>query len=167
MIQAPVIPTPSAELLEALCNSTGFMAPDKILEGLTPEQATTKLPGFPHSIAEIVAHMTYWSQWLVSVAEGNPPVLITNAAQGWPAVSPDMWEDLKGQFLAVGQAHKRFGPLELARPVLTEPYFGFEKQSVGAALASMSVHTAHHMGQVVSLRQALNLWPPPAGAYTF
>ena len=28
-------------------------------------------------------------------------------------------------------------------------------------------HNAHHMGQVVILRQFLGLWPPPAGSYTW
>ena len=28
-------------------------------------------------------------------------------------------------------------------------------------------HNAHHLGQVVILRQFLGLWPPPAGTFTW
>jgi hypothetical protein len=29
------------------------------------------------------------------------------------------------------------------------------------------VHSSHHLGQVVTIRQLLGLWPPPAGALTW
>jgi uncharacterized damage-inducible protein DinB len=35
------------------------------------------------------------------------------------------------------------------------------------AMVHVGVHTAHHLGQVVVLRQLMGLWPPPAGSWTW
>ena len=34
-------------------------------------------------------------------------------------------------------------------------------------LLDTTPHNAHHLGQVVLLRQQRGLWPPPAGSYTW
>jgi hypothetical protein len=31
----------------------------------------------------------------------------------------------------------------------------------------MATHTAHHLGQIIVLRQLLGAWPPPAGSWTW
>jgi len=31
----------------------------------------------------------------------------------------------------------------------------------------MALHTAHHFGQVVTVRQSLGAWPPPGGGDTW
>ena len=39
--------------------------------------------------------------------------------------------------------------------------------TVQQALAHIAVHNAHHLGQVVTLRQLMGQWPPPAGSWTW
>jgi uncharacterized damage-inducible protein DinB len=39
--------------------------------------------------------------------------------------------------------------------------------TVDDALTHVAQHNAHHLGQIVVIRQALGLWPPPAGSYTW
>lgn len=39
--------------------------------------------------------------------------------------------------------------------------------TVHDALTHIAVHNAHHLGQVVVLRQMLGRWPPPAGSWTW
>jgi uncharacterized damage-inducible protein DinB len=34
-------------------------------------------------------------------------------------------------------------------------------------VAHVAVHTAHHIGQIVTLRQLLGAWPPPQGSHTW
>ena len=41
------------------------------------------------------------------------------------------------------------------------------KYTVGDVLIHVSLHTAHHIGQVITLRQQLGAWPPPAGSWTW
>jgi uncharacterized damage-inducible protein DinB len=39
--------------------------------------------------------------------------------------------------------------------------------TVREALVHVAMHNAHHLGQVITLRQLLGAWPPPAGSYTW
>lgn len=39
--------------------------------------------------------------------------------------------------------------------------------SIEDALIHVAQHNAHHLGQVVTLRQVLGCWPPPGGSYTW
>ena len=36
-----------------------------------------------------------------------------------------------------------------------------------AIMVHVSIHTAHHLGQVVLLRQLIGVWPPPSGSWTW
>ena len=47
-----------------LSGEGGFHGPAVVLDGLSAEQALAKPNGLPYSIAEIVAHMCYWQEWL-------------------------------------------------------------------------------------------------------
>jgi len=84
-------------LREFLSLPVTFLAPDKALDGLDLPAAEAHLPGAPHSIAEIEAHMAFWQDWFLHVA----------------------------------------------------------------------THNAHHLGQVILLRQLTGAWPPPAGSWTW
>jgi hypothetical protein len=35
------------------------------------------------------------------------------------------------------------------------------------ALTHLAQHNAHHLGQIVTLRQAIGAWPPPEGSFTW
>ena len=37
----------------------------------------------------------------------------------------------------------------------------------GVALTNFAGHGVYHLGQVVTLRQGLGLWPPPSGGDTW
>jgi hypothetical protein len=39
--------------------------------------------------------------------------------------------------------------------------------SVGWALLNLAVHNAHHLGQIVTVRQFLGAWPPAEGGVTW
>lgn len=47
------------ELIEAW---SSFTPASRSLDGLTPEQAVTRLEGWPYSVAEVVAHMLFWQR---------------------------------------------------------------------------------------------------------
>jgi len=34
-------------------------------------------------------------------------------------------------------------------------------------LVHVATHNAHHLGQVILLRQLLGVWPPPSGSWTW
>ncbi|GGJ22324.1 DinB family protein [Deinococcus roseus] len=159
--------SPSKDTLKLLFHPTSYMGAAALLDGLTPEQATTRPESLPHSVAEVVAHAHFWLEWVLNVARGGEPVPTPHAAVGWPAVEAEGWETLKAAFLQNLEASQTFSQQDLDRPLFTSFYYGWEKNSVGATLAGIAVHTAHHLGQVIAVRQALKLWPPPAGAYSW
>lgn len=161
---------PAGLLKEIIPGGGGFVGPDNLLEGLTPEQATTVPKGLPHSLAGIVAHAHFWQNWVYQIILGNTPQPVPNAKVGWPEVGPEGWEKLKGEFEEGLEAFLALTskPQTLSQPLIPSGrYHGWERYTVGAAIAVISMHTAHHLGQVIAVRQAIGVWPPPSGGYTW
>jgi uncharacterized damage-inducible protein DinB len=154
-----------------LSGDGGFHGPAVVLEGLTPEQACAKPHGLPHSIAEIVAHMCFWQEWFNRAAVEGFSGVPEHAAEGWPAVSAGGWESLRARYL---------GAIEKAKTIVAEsqtlgesllppgvPIPFLAKESKGSGILHAVVHSGHHLGQIVTLRQLQGLWPPPAGPMTW
>ena len=43
----------------------------------------------------------------------------------------------------------------------------FANYTIPDAVAHMVQHNSHHLGQIVTPRQALEVWPPPGGSFTW
>jgi uncharacterized damage-inducible protein DinB len=152
-----------------LIDTTPFLSPRPALDGLASELADRRVDGAPHTIAEIVAHLAFWQDWFAGRCDGSSGPMPGAAAIGWPVPAPGGWDIVRCQFLdgldrlvALGAA------ADLARRI--DPPIEFPslaEYTVGEALIHVGAHNAHHLGQVVLLRQMLGAWPPPAGAYTW
>ena len=159
-------------LLASVLNGEGvFLGPAKLLDGLTADQASTKPHPLPHSIADIVAHLCYWQEWWNHCAVGGYPGVPRHAAESWPAGSAGDWDALRTRYLESIEEAKRIAaqsdslndsilPPDVPNPVLS-------KESRGSGLLHAAVHNSHHLGQIITLRQLLGLWPPPAGSMTW
>lgn len=159
---------PSPRLLRALLEGFGaFTSPRRLLLDLSPQQATARPAGLPHSPAEVVAHLNFWLEWVLEVIAGEPPRPVPHAAEGWPEVRPEGWEALRDRFLKNLETAAAFDETVLGQPLLEQEWLGWEKHTVGSALADMAVHQAHHLGQLVTLRQLLGAWPPEGGGLTW
>jgi uncharacterized damage-inducible protein DinB len=96
--------------------------------------------------------------------------MVTSAASGWPAVAPGSWNDVESRFregldraVALGDDTSR-----LDRPITPAIQFPpIANYTVRDGLVHIATHNAHHLGQVIVLRQMMGLWPPPAGSWTF
>ena len=155
----------SPKLTEKLVEDwTAHVNATDALEGLTPEQATTKLEGWPSSIAEEVAHLLFWQRHAQETIETGTERKVATAAEGWPSVDREDWPEVRDDFLAALARNK-----EIARdPELLAERFGDRKPyTVGARLLIMSTHDAYHLGQVVFMRRVLGAWPPPGGGDTW
>ncbi len=150
---------------ELLVRPVAHMPPDQVVAGLSAEDAARRVPGVNHSIVEIVAHMLFWQSWFLNRCSGIPVPAAAHAAEGWPTVTAADWVRVRDQFLqdlsrAVDlPARGRIDP-PLEFPPIAD--YGVED-----TLTHVAQHNAHHLGQVVTLRQALGLWPPPGGSYTW
>lgn len=160
------------ELLHAIAGvNLGFHAPAAVLEGLTGEQATMRPPGAPHSIAEITAHICYWQDFFNRIALEGFTGAPAHAAEGWPPCEAEEWPALRDRFLAVvaqsRQIARKCSGLDqkLLPEGLEIPFLNHDTRGTGVLHGA--IHSAHHLGQIVLLRQIMGLWPPPAGPLTW
>ena len=165
-----LIPGPPGRALRKLYTGAGaYTPPARALSGLTAEQAAARPHGVPHSIAEIVAHMHYWQEWALAAAAGEPLPVPEHAELGWPVDVE--WETLRDASLA-GVARAEAIAIDdetMARRLDFEgaEAFGWHRYAAGFMLADIGMHNAHHLGQVVLLRQLLGAWPPEGGGVTW
>ena len=138
---------------ELLIDTFEYLPPPKVLQGLSAHDA------------EIVAHMAFWQEWFLKRVAGQAVPPPEHAESGWPAVTPGSWPELYARFLAGLEQAASLNPEGAISPPLEIPpmaHFG-----VGDVVVHLAVHTAHHMGQVILLRQLRGIWPPPAGGFTW
>ena len=159
-------------LLASVLSGEGVhLEPGAVLDGLTTDQAHAKPHGLPHSIAEIVAHMSYWQEWFNNCVVAGFTGIAEHAVDGWPAVPPDRWDALRTRYLhAVEEANRLAAESDsLGDPLLPPGVHipSLAHESLGAGLLHAAVHSSHHLGQIITIRQLLGLWPPPAGTITW
>jgi uncharacterized damage-inducible protein DinB len=146
------------------------LAPLATLEGLSAADADHHPDAAPHSIAEIVAHMEFWQRWFLDRCDGQASAMVAKAAEGWPPVAPGSWDAVRERFerefargMALARDHARLDS-PLSPSIDFPPLAGY---TVRDAVTHIALHNAHHLGQVITLRQQLGAWPPPAGSWTW
>jgi hypothetical protein len=138
------------EAIRQVLEGTDFDPPDKVLGNLTPEQATTKLPGWPYSIATNVAHTDHWQRIWLARLEGTKR---RKSFPDFPGVSPEEWPEVRDRFLTNFQR-----ALEIAN---AEPFVHRMKSNEVAVkiLLEIAVHNAYHVGQMKLLKRLLRSSP--------
>ena len=155
---------------EFLVNPVAFAPPAHVLEDLSDADAVRRLDGSPHTIADIVAHMAYWQEWFLARCRGVASPMVEHASAGWPAAPAGSWDETRLRFIgglrqavSIGSDRER-----VAKPLSPAiEYQPLSHYTVQDALTHVAIHNAHHLGQIVVLRQMLGRWPPPAGSWTW
>ncbi len=155
---------------ELLVSPVSYAPPAHVLEGLSDVEAVRRIDGIPHAVAELVAHLSFWQEWFLDRCRGTATPMAKHATDGWPPAPPGCWDETRRRFLeglrqaaAVGSKADRLArPLS---PAIESPRLSH--YTVRDALTHVAVHNAHHLGQVVVLRQMLGRWPPPSGSWTW
>ena len=153
-----------------LVDTHTHLPPAATLAGLSSTDAARRVGGVPHSIAEIVAHMAFWQNWFCRRLDGVHEPMVSSAALGWPEPTPGGWNDLKSHFLVGLERVAMHGDAASALDQPISPALEFPplaQFTVRDALVHVAQHNSYHLGQIVSLRQALGLWPPPGGGWTW
>jgi uncharacterized damage-inducible protein DinB len=150
---------------ELLVHPMAYMRPAHVLEGLAPEVAARRIPGVSHSIVEILSHMVFWQSWFLDRCGGAALPVPTHAAEGWPAASGEDWTRMREQFLADLERAVRLPKDGRVDPPIEVP--PMDAYTIEDALTHVATHNAHHLGQIVTVRQALGAWPPPRGSFTW
>lgn len=152
-----------------LVDTVPYLSPRHALEGLAPDVAGRRVSGASHSIAEIVAHLAFWQDWFCGRCDGTAGPMPAAAAMGWPVPDAGGWDAVRQRFLdglerlatigSTGDPQRRLDPSIEFPSIAT--------YTVEEVVVHVSNHNAHHLGQIVLLRQLLGAWPPPAGSYTW
>ncbi len=153
---------PPAEALERLLDEgSAFVPPSRALEGLSAEFACQRVEAAPHTVAEIVAHLVFWQRYTLALARSEQASVPEHAADGWPGVALEDWDELRRDFLEGLAGTKRVAREEdLTRLVRGRDTLGYE-------LSLHVIHNAVHLGQIILLRRMLGAWPPPGGGDTW
>lgn len=157
-------------LRHLLVETYAYMPPANALAGLTDQEAMTKPGNAPHSIAEILAHVDFWQDWFLSRCRGEHRPFVQSAAEGWPAVEPGTWTKLHDHFVAGLEEASMLGSKSelLDNPVTPALEFPpLAEYTLRDALVHVATHNSHHLGQIITLRQFMGLWPPPSGSWTW
>ena len=157
-------------LTSLLRGAHAYLSPTAALEGLSAAHAASRPEGVPHSIAEIVAHMAFWQEWFLDRCDGRAVLSPASAGLGWPKVNDGDWDAVRERFEAgFNRALTLADDMDrVARPITPPIEVDFlAGYTAGDALTHLALHNAHHVGQVITIRQLLGSWPPPAGSWTW
>lgn len=155
-------------LREHLTSPTAFLAPEKVIEGLSNEDAERHVAGASHSVAEIVAHLAFWQDWFYARCSGQARPMVSSATAGWPEVLANSWPALRSSFADRLEQLAVLADGDIAKPLTPRIEFPpLVNYTIGDALIHVATHNSHHLGQVIVLRQLLQAWPPPGGSWTW
>jgi len=148
----------------ALSGEGAHAKTETVFEGVDWNTAASRPPSAPHSIYQLLKHMSYWQNWVLQWLDGKDPAIPKHAASSWaPQIGPANANEWKQ---AVSDFHEDLKKLEmLAGTVDLLGRMG--RTSRLRMLHTIASHNSYHAGQVVALRQLLGKWPPPAGGLTW
>ena len=96
--------------------------------------------------------------------------MVAAAHHAWPAASADDWPRLVEAFGAdlKHAVEVSENPAKLDAKITPAIEFPpLANHTIREALAHIAQHNAHHLGQIVILRQLIGQWPPPQGSWTW
>ncbi len=148
----------------ALSGKGSHVATKSLFSGLGWKAAGVRPEGAPHSIYQLLKHMSYWQDWVVKWLDGEDPRVPKHASGGWPGgpspANAREWQQAVRNF--------RSGLMKLDRQSRDVDLLTMRgKHSRLGMLQSLASHNSYHLGQVVLLRQMLRTWPPPGGGVTW
>jgi uncharacterized damage-inducible protein DinB len=166
----------SVRALKELLRGLGAHAdPIGCVEDLSAEMAAKEVPGFPHSIGQLVFHMNYWMDYDLRRIRGEKPPYPEHNAESFAArlVPADCkeWDNLRQRFslLIDETAALADSPAtDLQREIeATHPSHKERASTVEAGLWQLAAHNSYHAGQIAMIRRVLGAWPPRAGGDTW
>lgn len=155
---------PERRARRALSGKASHAETREVFSGLDWKAAGSKPRSVPHSVYQLLKHMSYWQDWVVAWLEGESPAVPRHASGSWPAESGPSsrreWDE------AVARFRRGLRRLERACRGAGLPS-GRGRTSRLEMLHTIAAHNSYHAGQVAFLRQLLRKWPPPSGGVTW
>jgi hypothetical protein len=154
-------------LLKLLRGGSAHLGFDQAIEGLPADLRGARVQELPHTPWQLLEHLRL-AQWDILEFSRNPDHVSPKWPEGyWPetAVPPDdsddsAWDRSVEQFRSDLQAMQ-----DLVADPQTDLFAKIpwgEGQTILREALLVADHNAYHLGQLVTLRQALGAWQPPA-----
>jgi uncharacterized damage-inducible protein DinB len=167
-------------LRELVYGKGAHVDPVACVEDISAELASRTVAGYPHSIWQIVEHMTYWMDYDLGTVAGESRPYPEKAIESWPEnpspaaggrAADRQWQatirrftDLLGRVARLAESDAA----ELAREVQKlGPAQSSYESTVHAMLWQIAAHNSYHAGQIVMLRRQFGAWPPRRGGDTW
>ena len=168
----------SQALVELLHGKGAHVDPIACVEDLSAELAAKQVPGFPHTIGQLVFHMNYWMSYELRRIRGEHPQYPQHAAESFPPadapLDANLWDRFRrdmawciAELIALAQSPRNELDREIESSAAASEQQSSKLNSLEAILWQMVAHNSYHTGQIAMIRQALNAWPPNAGGDTW
>ena len=169
-------------LRELVYGKGAHVDPVACVEDISAELAARRVPGYPHSIWQIVLHMNYWMDYELRKIAGENPHNPDHAIMSWPShpnpsgasqgpMAQAEWQLARQHFidnLAQLAARADSDSATLDRMVGDFDTKQRSRQSsVRTALLQITAHNSYHTGQIALLRRQAGAWPPERGGDTW
>jgi len=149
--------------------------PVACVEDISANVASRKVAGYPHSIWQIVLHMSYWMDYEFRKVAGENPSYPDKAIESWPEhPSPTdeaQWQASRTHFV---EDLKRLATLAEADSVTLDRLVSdsdatktLRQSTVRTTLWQIAAHNSYHVGQIAMLRRQAGAWPPERGGDTW
>lgn len=149
---------------DALSGKGAHVATKRLFAGLDWKLAGVQPEGVPHTIFELMSHMTYWQEWVVKWLGGGKPSIPKHAAGSWPKSPAPAG---RKEWLKASKAFQS-SLTELDRQARKGDLLASRgKDTRLRMIHAIASHSSYHGGQVAFLRQMLGAWPPPSGGLTW
>lgn len=151
-------------LLELLRTGSAHLGFDEAIEGLPADLRGSRTQDLQHTPWQLVEHLRI-TQWDILEFSRNADHVSPKWPEGyWPetAAPPDdqAWDRAVGQFRSDLQAMQ-----DLVADPKTDLFAKIpwgSGQTILREAMLVADHNAYHVGQIVTVRQALGAWQPPA-----
>ncbi len=162
-------------LIELLHGKAAHANPIACVEDLSPDLAARTIDGFPHSIWQLLSHMTFWMDYELRRMAGQAPQYPEHASGSWltsPAPpNPAEWAQAVARFRELIDHLIRLAQSDLttlSREVSTaHAQQAGHTSTVCAILWQTMAHNSYHTGQIAMLGHCIGAWPPRAGGDTW
>ena len=162
-------------LRELVYGKGAHVDPVACIEDISAELASHRVPTYPHSIWQIVLHMSYWMDHDLATIRNEHPSYPDHAIESWPnhpaPASEAQWQatrqhfaDLLSQLAALADSDSS----TLERIVEDVGVANAPRRAtVRTRLWQLAAHNTYHTGQIALLRRLAGAWPPKRGGDTW
>jgi uncharacterized damage-inducible protein DinB len=165
----------SRELTELLRGKGAHVDPIACIEDISADLAAGHAPGFPHSIGQLIFHMSYWMDYDLRRARGEKPAYPKHNAESFPSkptpADAAEWDKMRKQFASLIEDSAGLAQVSAAEPARgaspTHPAHHERANTLEAILWQTVAHNSYHLGQIAMIRRALGAWPPRGGGDTW